>query len=176
MLRPSIVLTLLLCAALAACGSVGGTPTPLPTVVLETGGDSPQRQGGATASGVVVPAQAAELGFALTGIVQTVHVAVGDRVEAGQVLVELENAGLEIALGQAQRNQRELTSPAAISAAEQAVVAWQSVDDAEEGERPGLSGLPITRSITSEGPDRAGQRGTGRVPPMTSGMLEARRS
>ena len=133
MLRPRIVLALLLCSALAACESVRGTPEPLPTVVLETGGSSPQLQGGVTASGVVVPARQAELAFSLAGIVQAVHVAVGDMVGAGQVLAELENAGLEIALGQAQRNLRELTSPAAISAAEQTVVAArQSVDDAQK--------------------------------------------
>ena len=133
MLRPRIVLALLLCAALVACGSVGGTPTPLPTVVLDTGGGSPQLQGGVTASGVVVPAHQAELAFALAGIVQAVHVAVGDQVVVGQVLAELENASFEAALAQAQRNLRELASPAAISAAEQAVVAArQSVDDAQK--------------------------------------------
>jgi multidrug efflux pump subunit AcrA (membrane-fusion protein) len=133
MLRPRIVLALLLCASLVACGSVGRTPTPLPTVVLDTGGDSPQLQGGVTASGVVVPAHEAELAFALAGIVQAVHVAVGDQVVAGQELAELENASFETALAQAQRSLRELTSPAAISAAEQAVVAArQSVDDAQK--------------------------------------------
>ena len=133
MLRPKTVLPLLLCSALAACGSVGGSPTPLPTVVLETGGSSPQLQGGVTASGVVVPARQAELAFSLAGIVQAVHVAVGDQVLDGQALAELENASFETALGQAQRNLRELTSPAAISAAEQAVVAaQQSVDDAQK--------------------------------------------
>ena len=133
MLRPRIVLALMLCSALAACGSVDGAPTPLPTVVLDTGGGSSQHQGGVTASGVVVPAHEAELAFALAGIVQAVHVAVGDQVVAGQALAELENASFETALGQARRNLRELTSPAAISAAEQAVVAaQQSVDDAQK--------------------------------------------
>jgi multidrug efflux pump subunit AcrA (membrane-fusion protein) len=133
MLRPRIVLALLLCASLVACGSVGRTPTPLPTVVLDTGGDSPQLQGGVTASGVVVPAHEAELAFALAGIVQAVHVAVGDQVVAGQELAELENAELLIEVGRAQRNLGELTSPAAVSQAEQAVVAArQSVDDAQK--------------------------------------------
>ena len=133
MLKLKSVLPLLLCSALAACGSVGGIPTPLPTVVLDTAGSSPRLQGGVTASGVVVPAHEADLAFALAGIVQAVHVAVGDQVAAGQVLAELENASFETALGQAQRNLRELTSPAAVSAAEQAVVAArQSADDAKK--------------------------------------------
>jgi multidrug efflux pump subunit AcrA (membrane-fusion protein) len=133
MLRPRIVLALTLCSALAACDSVGGSPEPLPTVVLETGGSSPQLQGEVTASGVVVPAQEAQLAFALGGIVQAVHVIVGDQVVAGKALAELENAELLIEVGRAQRNLRELTSPAAVSVAEQAVVAArQSVDDAQK--------------------------------------------
>jgi multidrug resistance efflux pump len=42
-----------------------------------------------TASGVVAPAQEAELAFTLPGEIETVDVTVGDRVEAGQVLVRL---------------------------------------------------------------------------------------
>jgi len=133
MLRPRTVLALLLCSALAACDSVGGSPEPLPTVVLETGGSSPQLQGEVTASGVVVPAQEAQLAFALGGIVQAVHVIVGDQVVAGKALAELENAELLIEVGRTQRNLRELASPAAVSVAEQAVVAArQSVDDAQK--------------------------------------------
>jgi HlyD family secretion protein len=133
MLRRHALLALLLCFALAACDSVAGTPEPLPTVVLDTGGTAAQSRGGATASGVVVPAQEAELAFARGGIVQAVNVAVGETVEAGQVLAELENADEQIAVGQAERNLRELTSAAAVSRAEQAVVAArQKVDDAQK--------------------------------------------
>jgi multidrug efflux pump subunit AcrA (membrane-fusion protein) len=86
-----------------------------------------------TASGVVVPAQEAQLAFALGGIVQAVHVIVGDQVVAGKALAELENAELLIEVGRTQRNLRELASPAAVSVAEQAVVAArQSVDDAQK--------------------------------------------
>jgi HlyD family secretion protein len=133
MLRHRTLLALTLCSALAACDPVAGTPEPLPTVVLDTGGSSPQVQGGATASGVVIPAQEAGLAFARGGIVQAVNAAVGESVEAGQVLAELENTEEQIAVGRAERNLRELTSAAAISAAEQAVVAArQRLDDAQK--------------------------------------------
>jgi RND family efflux transporter MFP subunit len=47
---------------------------------------------GVTASGVVLPVRRAELGFALTGMVKTVNVAVGDHVTAGQPLMQLDIA------------------------------------------------------------------------------------
>jgi HlyD family secretion protein len=133
MLRHRTLLALMLCSALAACDPVAGTPEPLPTVVLDTGGAAPQTRTAATASGVVVPAQEAELAFPRGGIVQVVNAAVGESVEAGQVLAELENTEEQIAVGRAERNLRELTSAAAISAAEQAVVAArQRLDDAQK--------------------------------------------
>ncbi len=68
----------------------GNSPEPIPTVVLSA---NPSSGGGAvTASGVVLPVRRAELGFAVTGMVKAVHVAVGDRVTAGQPLVELDTA------------------------------------------------------------------------------------
>jgi multidrug efflux pump subunit AcrA (membrane-fusion protein) len=86
---------LLVLFALSGCSALGkSTPAPLPTVVL--GGNqistevSPQGiGGGVTASGVVVPSQEAQLAFTSGGNVQSLNVAVGDRVEAGQVLALL---------------------------------------------------------------------------------------
>lgn len=96
----------LIALALAGCSVFSGaTPEPLPTIVLgdesgaphvPTSGNSstpqvtiPGTSGGVTASGVVAPAQEAELAFTLPGEIETVDVTVGDRVEAGQVLVRL---------------------------------------------------------------------------------------
>src|SRR3990172_1242248 len=89
------VLSILLMALVAAaCGAGAGTPTPLPTVVLGGGSTTPQASspglsGGVTASGIVVPAQETRLAFASGGRVDMLPVAVGDQVQAGQVLARL---------------------------------------------------------------------------------------
>lgn len=81
---------------LAACTSAGESGSAaLPTVVLDQGGtaDSPAadlRSSSVIASGVISPAQQAQLVFSLGGKVKSVTVQVGDQVEAGEVLVELE--------------------------------------------------------------------------------------
>jgi multidrug efflux pump subunit AcrA (membrane-fusion protein) len=116
----------------AGCGSIGGGPTPLPTVVLEVG-SSPSTPGPtfgeATASGVVASANEANLAFDQGGLVRAVHVALGDSVKAGEVLVELDSAAAHLELDRAQRVLREMTSPAAIAAADQAVAAAKEAHD-----------------------------------------------
>jgi len=111
---------------------VGGGPTPLPTVVLEVGG-SPSTPGPtfgeATASGVVASAHEANLAFDQGGLVQAVQVALGDSVQAGDVLVELDSTPAQLELDRAQRVLREMTSPAAIAAADQAVAAAMEAQD-----------------------------------------------
>ena len=129
-LTPFVVLTL------AACGTLG-TPEPLPTVVLQGGSQATQApraagRGGVTASGIVVPAQQADMAFALGGTVRSVNVEPGDGVAAGKVMVELENAALQAQVEIAQRVVRELTSPAALAAAEQEVAnAQDALKDSE---------------------------------------------
>jgi multidrug efflux pump subunit AcrA (membrane-fusion protein) len=91
-------LILLLSFTLTGCGTFGNpSPQPLPTVVLGGNQTSPQASlpgtvGGVTASGTVVPAQKVDLAFALAGEVETVNVAVGDQVTAGQILANLAGA------------------------------------------------------------------------------------
>lgn len=81
--------------SLSGCSVLAkSTPEPLPTIVLgdqNTSTQSPAQGGGSgvTASGIVVPAQQAEMVFTSGGKVQTVHVAANDQVKAGQVLVTL---------------------------------------------------------------------------------------
>jgi multidrug resistance efflux pump len=136
-MRPRLVLHLLLVLALSGCGSLGGTAEPLPTVVLQGGSAStpaPAVPGGAgvTASGVIVPARQATLAFTLGGSVRAVQAEVGDTVRAGQVLVELENTALAAQAETARRSLRELTSPAAVAAAEQALAnARDALKDSE---------------------------------------------
>jgi len=126
---------------LSACG-VASTPEAIPTVVIDGGGavDTPKpasntssNQGGVIASAVVVPAQEANLAFISGGTVAKVNVAVGDRVTAGNILVELDSTLAQLEVERAQRTLRELTSPTAIAAAEQAVAnAQETYDEAKK--------------------------------------------
>jgi multidrug efflux pump subunit AcrA (membrane-fusion protein) len=96
-------------AMLAACGSPQPTPLPPATSTPVTGARQ-NTAGAVSASGVVVPAQKATLGFEVAGVVDTVNVKVGDRVQAGQALAQLKGrenleasvarAKLDVALAQ----------------------------------------------------------------------------
>ena len=121
-----VCLLAIISLALAACGAAGGATEALPTVVLQGGSESTAMPeagggGGVTASGVVVAAQQADMAFLLGGTVKAVYVDLGHQVKAGQVIVELENTQLEAQMDIARRAVRELTSPGAIAAAEQAL-------------------------------------------------------
>ncbi|MGA9190694.1 MAG: HlyD family efflux transporter periplasmic adaptor subunit [Anaerolineales bacterium] len=98
----------------AGCGQAAGNSQALPTVVLETsGGAQPQATGApgdlsassVVASGEVVPAQQAQLAFAVAGQIDQVMVGVGDEVEAGQVLARLSGGeALQAAVSEADLN------------------------------------------------------------------------
>jgi multidrug resistance efflux pump len=127
-----------LALVLAACAA-NATPTPIPTIVVDSTNNtanpvSPASSGGdVVASAVVVPAQEVNLAFVNGGNVAKVNVKVGDRVTTGFILVELDNTLLQLEVDRAQRALRELTSPAAIAAAEQAVAGAQDTyDDAKK--------------------------------------------
>jgi len=89
------LLILLVTISLSGCNALArSTPEPLPTIVLgdqNTSTQSPAQGSSAeaTASGIVVPAQQAEMVFTSGGKVQDVHVAANEQVKAGQVLVTL---------------------------------------------------------------------------------------
>ena len=128
---------LLLTLGLSACTGVGSAPTPIPTLVLDAGADSPAPDssplGGVVASGFVIPSEEAALAFGMAGRVSLVHVAVGDTVKAGDLLIELENAALQIDVAQAERNLKELTSPAALASARQAQAnAQKALEEAQK--------------------------------------------
>jgi multidrug resistance efflux pump len=85
--------------------------------------------------------------------VAKVNAKVGDRVTAGFILVELEDTLAQLEVERAQRALRELTSPAAIATAEQALAnARETYDEAKKkADSLGLSDTPTTsRSITSK--------------------------
>jgi HlyD family secretion protein len=127
----------LLAFVLAACAS-SATPTPIPTIVVDGGNTSntpkPISSGGdVVASAVLVPAREANLAFVTGGNVAKVNARVGDRVTAGFILVELDNTLLQLEVEKAGRNLREMTSPAAIAAAEEALaIAQETYDDAKK--------------------------------------------
>jgi multidrug efflux pump subunit AcrA (membrane-fusion protein) len=134
------VLLLVFALILTACSS-NSQATPLPTVALENGNSStavPSKSnssggGSATASGIISPLTEAQLAFSSAGMIKTVNVAVGDQVQAGQILAELDNASIQLELDQTQRNLQELTSPSSIASAEKAVaVAMKDLDDAQD--------------------------------------------
>ncbi len=96
------VFTATLALVLSACGS-SATPTAIPTVSLDAASEDTS-SGGATASGVVVPAMKVELAFPTLGAVKTVEVAAGDSVIANQPLVTLDASILEARVKEAEAN------------------------------------------------------------------------
>jgi len=134
MKKAYLIIILGLALVVSACGS-NATATPIPTLVIDsTNSDSPVKtvsnRGGIIASAIVVPAQEVHLAFVAGGNVAKVNAAVGDRVTAGHILVELDSTLAQLDVERAQRTLRELTSPGAIAAAEEAVVnALETRDD-----------------------------------------------
>jgi RND family efflux transporter MFP subunit len=85
----------------------------------------------ASGTGTLTPAAEASFGFGTSGQVKSLYVKVGDVVEAGQLLAELDNTTQEIQYTQAKRDLAELVSPYAIATAEQAIAeALLEVDSA----------------------------------------------
>ncbi len=90
---------------LSACTALQASPTPIPTIALERSSASPVApQDGISASGVVVPLRTARLAFPAAGRVKSVEVQVGDQVQEGQTLVQLDTAILEAKVREAEAN------------------------------------------------------------------------
>jgi len=121
---------LILTLVLAACGGGANAPAAIPTLMLGNQAATPNPTnssgGGITASGVVVADRQVDMAFNLPGDVKLVQVAVGDLVQAGQLLVQLDDATQQIQLEQANLALQELTSPEAIANAKLAVTKAQS--------------------------------------------------
>jgi RND family efflux transporter MFP subunit len=85
----------------------------------------------ASGSGTLIAASEASFGFGTSGQVKDIFVSVGEVVEAGQLLAELDNTSQEIQYTQAKRELAETTSAYAIATAEQTLAeALLEVDSA----------------------------------------------
>jgi HlyD family secretion protein len=142
-------LIILVAFSLSGCSVFAqSTPQALPTIVLgdqdsdlnAAGTPAPQRGGGGVkASGVVAPAQQAQMVFTLPGKVESVDVQVGDRIESGQVLMRLAGkqdllaaiARAEFDLAAAQKDHEDL----ARSAADRRTAALERISNATKAVR-----------------------------------------
>jgi RND family efflux transporter MFP subunit len=92
---------------LTACGQTS-TPEAIPTIVLDSNEtiSSPQTNNASSvsASGVVVPVKEVSLSFTTVGRVTSVNVNVGDKVNAGDVLIQLDTSILEAKVKEAEAN------------------------------------------------------------------------
>ena len=87
----------------------------------------------ASGTGTLIPAAEASFGFRASGQLLSLSVVVGDAVEAGDFLAELDNTAEKIKFQQAERALAELTSPASIASAEQALaLAEREVSDSQK--------------------------------------------
>jgi RND family efflux transporter MFP subunit len=75
----------------------------------------------ASGTGTLTPANQSSFGFGTSGQIIAMDVKIGDHVEAGQVLGKLDDTAAQAALDQAKRNLADLSTPAAIAQAQQAV-------------------------------------------------------
>ena len=92
----------LICMSLLAGCAKQATPAPAPAATAVPTIPLQSTSGAAKASGKVVPAQKADLGFTAAGRVGTVAIDVGDQVRTDELLVALDSAAAEVAVAQAQ--------------------------------------------------------------------------
>ncbi len=107
MKKTYLIIMMVMALVLAACGQAN-TPQVIPTVSLDGGQTSSNTQtssgNSVSASAIIVPLSDAQLSFTTVGRVTSVNVEVGDVVDAGQVLVELDNLILEGRVREAEAN------------------------------------------------------------------------
>jgi multidrug efflux pump subunit AcrA (membrane-fusion protein) len=77
----------------------------------------------ASGSGTLEAANQIDLGFKTNGKLLKLNVAVGDEVNEGQVLAELDNSTQQLEYDQAKQSLAGLTSPSAIASAQQSIAA-----------------------------------------------------
>ncbi|MFZ5818343.1 MAG: efflux RND transporter periplasmic adaptor subunit [Chloroflexota bacterium] len=75
----------------------------------------------ASGTGTLIAANEVDLGFETSGQVTGVLVEVGQKVEAGDLLAQVDDSDAQIAYTQAKRDLAELTSPAVIAVAQQSI-------------------------------------------------------
>ncbi len=138
-----------LCLGVTALVLVASCSTPVPTLVpvatptlaasgaaQSSSSSSTSSSGLVTASGEIVPAQQADLGFAVTGLVDVVSVKEGDHVQTGQVLVQLkgqEHLAADVANAQQQvaaaQQETEAAQQALVDAQRQVLDARKAITD-----------------------------------------------
>ncbi|MBM2844212.1 MAG: HlyD protein [Anaerolineales bacterium] len=121
----------------SASAAAGGDEEELQTATARRGDLSLV----ATGTGTLIPATEVELGFDTSGELAQILVAVGDEVEAGQVLARLDPTSAETALAEVEAALREMTSPLAVAQAHLAVA------DAQEA----LESAQYTYTVRQEG-------------------------
>ena len=95
-----------------------GTPTETPVqTTTATRGNIVLYANG---TGTLAPANEASFGFGTSGQIIELNVKIGDTVEAGQVIGQMDNSDVLAEYKQARRNLDDLTTPAAIAQAKQA--------------------------------------------------------
>lgn len=80
----------------------------------------------ASGTGTLIAANQVQLGFGTSGKLIKLNVKVGDRVQAGQLLAEIDNTSQQIQLLQAKRAMANLTSSVSIATAQQDVATAES--------------------------------------------------
>lgn len=75
----------------------------------------------ASGTGTLAAANTSNFGFGTSGQIKELDVKIGDTVKAGQVIGKLDDSDAQTAYDQAKRNLADLSTPAAIAAAEQSV-------------------------------------------------------
>ena len=75
----------------------------------------------ASGTGTLAPANQISFGFGTSGQIAELDVKIGDQVQAGQVLGKIDDTTAKAAYEQAKRNLADLSTPAAIAQAQQAV-------------------------------------------------------
>jgi len=84
-------------------------------------------------SGELVAQEEINLGFSTAGILGTLHIEVGDKVEAGEPMAQLDANQVELSLIEAELVWEQVSSPAAIADAEQAL--YQAEVDLEQARK-----------------------------------------
>jgi HlyD family secretion protein len=80
----------------------------------------------ASGTGTIIPQEESALGFNTSGQVKEISVKVGDTVEAGQALAQLDDSDAQVKLTEAQEAMDALTNAAAIAAAKQDLATAES--------------------------------------------------
>ena len=87
----------------------------------------------ANGTGTIMPAEETNLGFGTSGQVSEIYVKIGDQVEAGQVLAQVDDTDAQIQLAEAREAMNALTSAAALATAKQTLAeAQENLDLAKE--------------------------------------------